>query len=178
MYINDKQISSKNWSKKPDAILTHPASKFGGETGIRTQGRVAPTTVFETATFGLSVISPETLILRNYNIEEIMRARSFIIRLQLARKKNAKSALYHGPKEISRHVQQHFSQLLGSPLGCLLCGLGAAGAGGLMHPIAVGLWTGGILGTGAGCGPCKLLIRLHPSLKWFYSVFCITYWII
>ena len=37
--------------------------KYGGETGIRTLGRLAPTTVFETAPFDHSGTSPQALSL-------------------------------------------------------------------------------------------------------------------
>ena len=44
-------------------ILLNNIYDYGGETGIRTLGRLAPTTVFETAPFDHSGTSPQALSL-------------------------------------------------------------------------------------------------------------------
>ena len=45
--------------KNNDSELKKDRKEIGGERGIRTPERVAPLTVFETAAFGHSAISPQ-----------------------------------------------------------------------------------------------------------------------
>ena len=52
---------------------------YGGETGIRTQERVAPLPVFKTGAFNRSAISPFARFYK-YNLKFQQKNRSFILR--------------------------------------------------------------------------------------------------